>query len=105
MSEISKNIKAICKKQRIHVSTMETEAGIPLGTVSNWDKERRWMLYLPKIAKYLNVSTDSLFWGSNENFENEMDRLVKEIAPLHLSSKSIDTLIEMARSLQQNFDG
>lgn len=57
---IYQKIKALCKEQKISVSTLEKEAGFSIGTISRWAKHAPSVDRVQAAAKILGVSVDEL---------------------------------------------
>lgn len=54
------NIKRLCKKQGINISTLEKEARLGNGTIRGWDKSSPSVENLQKVANYFNVPITEL---------------------------------------------
>ena len=102
-TKLYENIKFLCDEQNTNIKKLEREAGVPINTVVNWKEERRWMIYLPLIAKELNVPIGSLFDGDLQKRKQGLDRLISALWELSLDDKAIDTIIEIASSIAAHY--
>lgn len=107
---IFKNIQALCKEKNFTVSSLEEAAGLPTGTIPNWNKTRRWMKYIQAVAKTLGVSIDRLFLDDpaltaclDEDVRTQRLRILNAMEDLCLDDIGVNTTIEVAKILNKNY--
>lgn len=54
------NIKALCDKKKINISTLEKKAGLGNGTIGGWKTASPTLSSLQAVAKVLNVKVSTL---------------------------------------------
>lgn len=60
MSNVLKNIKRICKEQRITLASLERRANIGNGTIAKWENQSPLVESLMKVSKALNCTITEL---------------------------------------------
>lgn len=54
------NIKELCARKKMNISTLEKKAGLSNGTIGKWDKASPQLDSVVKVAEALNVKVDAL---------------------------------------------
>lgn len=70
MSNIIENIKAITNKS---LSQIEQDCGIGTNGMYRWDKNSPSIESVAKVAEYLNVSIDYIFYGKDKSNQTNSD--------------------------------
>lgn len=59
------NIKELCVRKKINITTLEKKAGLSNGTIGKWDKASPQLESVIKVAEALNVKVDTLIRPKN----------------------------------------
>ncbi len=65
------NIRALCKKNRISISKLESDLFLSPGLISRWTKSTPTVDKVMSIARYFGITVDELIGLSEDTSENE----------------------------------
>lgn len=84
---IYERIKALCKKNKISVNTLELELGIAKGSLCKIDKHKPSSERMQAIASRLSTTVDYLMTGKQNEFSEEMAIIDIELSNMPLEVK------------------
>lgn len=102
---IYKNIQRLAKQNKLSVSELERRLDFSNGQIRRWDEKKPSVDRVQKVAKFFEVSVDSILGESTDKeIEEDKDIRIMQRAAKNMSEEDRKKAIKMFEAVFDNWD-